>query len=441
MAHQPDSPSAQPPPSPPASAGAAGWDLQPNWKGQQPDQLLSHAAHPQHADPETPPPQPNGPKAQRHRLHVAVWFAAALLVAMASAGGGAAIALTMQRNPPVTIAMPANHAPSASQPTPGTPPGSIEKVAAKVLPSVVELQTRVGGMLAEGSGVVLTTDGLILTNNHVVAAAANAGPLDARRTMTLVTFNDGRTAAFRVVGTDPSTDIAVVRAEHVSGLTPITLGSSAKLRVGQQVVAVGSPLGLEGTVTSGIISAVDRPVHVGGPADQGTYFDAIQTDAAINPGNSGGALVNMNGALIGLNSAVASLGGPDRASGSIGLGFAVPIDQVHRIANELIATGIATHASLGLEVVNDENVHGARVVAVLPGGPASSAGIPTGAVITRADDHIITDSVALVALVRSTPPGKKLSLTFVDPAGATRTTEVTLATQQPVAPRPTIDRA
>ena len=158
-----------------------------------------------------------------------------------------------------------------------------------------------------------------------------------------MTFADGRTAPFTVVGTDPASDIAVVRAEGVSGLTPITLGSSANLRVGQDVVAIGSPLGLEGTVTTGIVSALNRPVAAGGDAsNQNTVLDAIQTDAAINPGNSGGALVNMNGELVGVNSAIATLGGdsPDAQSGSIGLGFAIPVDQAKRIADELIANGI-----------------------------------------------------------------------------------------------------
>ena len=172
-----------------------------------------------------------------------------------------------------------------------------------------------------------------------------------------VTFADGRTAPFTVVGTDPSDDIAVVQAQGVSGLTPIALGSSKDLKVGQNVVAIGSPLGLEGTVTTGIISALDRPVATGDESTgQNSVMNAIQTDAAINPGNSGGALVNMNGELIGVNSAIASLGGggaQDSAgaqSGSIGLGFAIPSDQAKRIADELISTGTATHASLGVQL-------------------------------------------------------------------------------------------
>ena len=206
------------------------------------------------------------------------------------------------------------------QPAASLPAGSVEQVAAKVMPSVVKLQIDTGGQSGEGSGIVLTSDGLILTNNHVVAAAAGAeggraGPMNGGDMRTTVTFSDGQTVPFTVVGTDPAGDIAVVRAQGISGLTPITLGSSADVKVGQDVVAIGSPLGLQGTVTTGIISALDRPVSAGGDSSgQHTVLDAIQTDAAINPGNSGGALVNMNGELIGVNSAIATLGGGEQSS-------------------------------------------------------------------------------------------------------------------------------
>ncbi len=170
----------------------------------------------------------------------------------------------------------------------------------------------------------------------------------------------------------------MVRVQGVSGLTPITLGSSTNLVVGQDVVAVGSPLGLEGTVTSGIISALDRPVAAGGDAqNQNTVLDAIQTDAAINPGNSGGALVNMNGELVGVNSAIATLGGdagPQAQSGSIGLGFAIPVDQAKRIADELIQSGTASHASLGVQVGNDAAIDGAKIVEVTGGGARGGSG-------------------------------------------------------------------
>jgi putative serine protease PepD len=245
-----------------------------------------------------------------------------------------------------------------------------------------------------------------------------------------VTFADGTTTSFQIVGTDPSSDIAVVRAQNASGLTPITVGSSANLRVGQDVVAIGSPLGLEGTVTTGIVSALNRPVAAGGDAkNQNTVLDAIQTDAAINPGNSGGALVNMNGELVGINSAIATLGGdagPDAQGGSIGLGFAIPIDQAKRIADELIQNGSAAHASLGVQVGNDATIDGARIVDVTAGGAAAAAGLPSGVVVTKVDDRVIGSADALVAAVRSKAPGDKVTLTFVDPAGKPQTVDVTL---------------
>jgi putative serine protease PepD len=324
-------------------------------------------------------------------------------------------------------------------PAASLPAGSVEQVAAKVVPSVVKLEVQMGRQSEEGSGVVLSSDGLILTNNHVVSGAGNpdapapvapAAPAAPGGGQTKVTFADGRTAPFTVVGTDPSSDIAVVRAQGVSGLTPITIGSSANLRVGQDVVAVGSPLGLEGTVTTGIISALNRPVAAGGDArNQNTVLDAIQTDAAINPGNSGGALVNMNGELVGINSAIATLGGdagPQAQSGSIGLGFAIPVDQAKRIADELIKNGSAAHASLGVQVGNDAGSDGARIVEVTEGGAAAKAGLPSGVVVTKVDDRVINSADALVAAVRSKAPGDSVTLTYLDQSGKPQTVQVTL---------------
>jgi putative serine protease PepD len=212
---------------------------------------------------------------------------------------------------------------------------SIADVAKKVLPSVVQLRVRTTDGQETGSGVILDSDGLILTNNHVVAAAVEGANSAFHSVATEVSLSDGQTASFTVLGSDPVKDVAVVRAEGLSGLTPIAIGSSADLRVGQTVVAVGSPLGLQGTVTSGIVSALNRPVSTREDG-QRTQYQAIQTDAAINPGNSGGALVNLRGELIGINSASASVGSA-RKSGSIGLGFAIPIDQAKRVADQLIA--------------------------------------------------------------------------------------------------------
>jgi putative serine protease PepD len=296
----------------------------------------------------------------------------------------------------------------------------------------------------EGSGVVLSPDGLILTNNHVVAPAAAGQGQEMPGEMgggqglaTTVTFSDGRTVPFTVVGTDPMGDLAVVRAQGVSGLTPIAFGASKDVKVGENVVAIGSPLGLQGTVTTGIVSALDRPVAAGDESGNGvTVLDALQTDAAINPGNSGGALVNMNGELIGINSAIASMGAGQSSdgggqSGNIGLGFAIPSDEAKRVAHEIISTGTATHGSLGVQLssrAGDGN--GAMVADVVADGPAAEAGLPSGSVITKVDDRVIDGPESLVAAVRSKAPGETVSLSYRDQSGDVQTTRVTLGTAE-----------
>jgi putative serine protease PepD len=314
---------------------------------------------------------------------------------------------------------------AVSQTSAGGTTSSVEQVAAKVLPSVVtlQMQTGTGNQYELGSGVILTADGLIVTNRHVVAVPGD-GPLPSGA---LVTFSDGRTAPFSVIATDAASDIAVVRAQRVSGLTPISSGSSASLRVGERVVAVGSPLGYDGTVTTGIISALHRPVSWSeGLSNQRALLDMIQTDAAINPGNSGGALVNMDGQLIGLNSAIGRVSAtPGQPYGSIGLGFAIPVDQATRIAYELIAKGTASHAILGAQVVSDPATRGAKVTEVTPGGPAAAAGLSGGATIIKIDAQIIDTPGALLAAVASRPPGDKVTLTYLDPSGTARTTQIT----------------
>ena len=398
-------------------------------------------------------------------------MAGAAVVALASGGVGA-VALasysdSSAANSAATAATAA--APTPNQPVAAPPSGSVEQVAAKVMPSVVKLQIKMGQGAEEGSGIVLSPDGLILTNNHVVAAVS--GPdadqassdfggqddqgfpglqglpglgdqpsvgergLPGPNPQATVAFSDGRTVPFTVVGTDPADDIAVVKAEGVSGLTPITMGSSKDLKVGQNVVAIGSPLGLEGTVTTGIVSALDRPVSTGDESTgQHSVMNAIQTDAAINPGNSGGALVNMNGELVGVNSAIASMGGgPGSAgaqSGSIGLGFAIPSDQAKRIADQLVSNGTVTHASLGVALTQDPGAHGAAVADVVANGPAAAAGLPSGVVITKIDDRPIDGADALVAAVRSRAPGDDVTLTYIEASGASHTVRVTLGQAQ-----------
>jgi putative serine protease PepD len=350
----------------------------------------------------------------------------ALTIALVSAGIGGGVA-TLVRPDHSTVATSMSGA-APGQPAANLPAGSVEQVAARVVPSVVKIETVMGRQSEEGSGIIISADGLILTNNHVVAGAKDAAP---GSTVTKVTFANGVTATYKVLGTDPSSDIAVVKADGVSGLTPIAVGSSNGLRVGQDVVAVGSPLGLEGTVTTGIVSALNRPVAAGGdPQNQNTVLDAIQTDAAINPGNSGGALVDMNGQLVGVNSAIATLGGDSgqSQSGSIGLGFAIPVDQAKRIADELIQNGTASHASLGVQVTSDATVDGAKIADVTSGGAAAVAGLPNGVIVTKVDDRVIASRDALVAAVRSRAPGDHVTLTYLDSAGKPQTVQVTLGT-------------
>ncbi|OBG97219.1 serine protease [Mycobacterium sp. E3251] len=387
-----------------------------------------------------PPPGP------QKRSRAGLLTVGALAIAVVSAGIGGAAATAVELGSHTTNGNGRTVIGAPTVPAANMPPGSVEQVASKVVPSVVMLETDLGRQSEEGSGIILSADGLILTNNHVVAAAAGppkgpaapapggppggpGGGPGGPAPKTTVTFADGRTAPFTVLGADPTSDIAVIRVQGVSGLTPISLGSSSDLRVGQPVVAIGSPLGLSGTVTTGIVSALNRPVSTTGESgNQNTVLDAIQTDAAINPGNSGGALVNMNGQLVGVNSAIATLGAdsPDAQSGSIGLGFAIPVDQAKRIADELISSGKASHASLGVQVTNDKGSPGAKVVDVVPGGAASSAGVPKNVIVTKVDDRPISSADALVAAVRSKAPGDKISLTFQDPAGGSRTVPVTL---------------
>ncbi len=312
---------------------------------------------------------------------------------------------------------------SASDTSPA-PAGSVQQVAAKVLPSVVSVVAVAGNAQSEGSGIVLTSSGLILTNEHVIDGASKL----------TVQFNDGTTANATVVGADPTDDLAVIKVSGMSGLTPATLGSSSNLQVGQQVVAVGSPLGLSATVTTGIVSALNRPVRTSQAQSeqaQGTVLNAIQTDAAINPGNSGGPLVDMNGYVIGINSAIAALSsGSNGQSGSIGVGFAIPIDQAHRIAQEIIDTGKASHAVLGASVTDNVDqsrgvTTGAKIADITPNSGAAKAGLQAGDVVTKVGGTLIESADALVATIRSTAPGSKVTVTYLR-GGQPATVDVTL---------------
>lgn len=285
---------------------------------------------------------------------------------------------------------------------PISPPagGSIAAVAAALQPSVVQVNVAGNGAAGTGSGFIIREDGYILTNNHVTANGSDI----------TVTFNDGRTSSARLIGDNPGYDLAVIKVDETD-LPAVTLGSSGALQVGDTAIALGSPLGLQGTVTSGIVSALNRPVTAGGQGEL-AFINAIQTDAAINPGNSGGPLVDGNGAVIGINSAIASLGvGQGGQAGSIGLGFAIPIDTASRIASEIIATGTSETPIIGVSLDRSFTEPGARVAGVTENGPAAAAGLREGDVITELNGVRVVNSTDLIVDVRSLAPGEQVTLT------------------------------
>ena len=305
------------------------------------------------------------------------------------------------------------------------PATSVAAIAAKVLRSVVSVQVDSGSSGGTGSGVVLRSDGYILTNNHVVAEGG---------TIT-VSFTDDSQPDLqaRIVGTDPETDLAVIKVVNAPRLVPATLGTSSDLVVGDPVIAIGSPLGLAGTVTTGIISALNRTVQV--PSESGgtapPLFDAIQTDAAINPGNSGGALVDAAGRVIGINSAIATLGSAsaDTQSGSIGVGFAIPVDEARSIAEQLIRTGRATHPSIGVTARtvggDGSGPRGARIVSDVAGGAAEKAGLRPGDLIVSVAGTPVHSVDQLVVALREHRVGDRVAVTYLR-GGSRRTAEVVL---------------
>lgn len=302
--------------------------------------------------------------------------------------------------------------------------GSVEDVASKVLPSVVSIysMTRSGG--AEGSGSIISPDGYVLTNHHVVAGADQGGRLE-------VTMNDGSRHSATFVASDATTDVGVIKIDDVSDLPFLQFGDSDAAAVGQEVVAVGSPLGLNATVTSGIVSAKNRPVRASQEGGESSLIDAIQTDAAVNPGNSGGPLVDMEGNIIGMNSMIASLsGGSNAEGGSIGLGFAIPSNFAKRMADELINNGKVKHPTLGVKVRAQSDTLGAEIVDVESDSPADKAGLKSGDVVTRVNDRLIESSDALIAATRSQEFGATVTLEVKSRDNEdVRKVEVTLASE------------
>ncbi len=337
-------------------------------------------------------------------------FAVALVTALLAGAGAGYVAGSAGGDNSGNHAAPENalENPSVSNPE-KAPEGSVEQVAASVLPAVVSIEIATASGGAEGSGSIISSDGYVLTNHHVIAdAGSNLAAIQ-------VTLNDGTRHPAKFVASDVNTDIGVLKIEGVDNLPVMQFGDSNDLRVGQQVVAVGSPLGLSATVTSGIVSALNRPVRAAQGGGESSLMDGIQTDAAINPGNSGGPLVDMNGNLIGMNSVIASLStggfGGQSQGGSIGLGFAIPSNFAKRVADQLIQSGQASQPMLGVQVsVAQSDTSGAVVAAVEPGSPAEEAGLREGDKIVKLDDRPIDSADALIAATRSQDFGQRVTL-------------------------------
>jgi putative serine protease PepD len=304
-------------------------------------------------------------------------------------------------------------------------PGSVARVAQEVLPSTVQIIAEFEGVEAgaTGSGFVLDDQGHIITNNHVVAdAAENDGPIE-------IVDQDGNRQNATVVGRSPVYDLAVLHVAGAEDLKPASLGKSRKLRVGEPVVAIGAPLGLSSTVTSGIVSALNRPVTTGNTSDDSSYINAIQTDAAINPGNSGGPLVNLQGQVVGVNSAIATNGGGsvDDEAGNIGVGFAIPVEQVVITANQILENGEAQYPVIGARVQTGgpAEFDGATVDEVLADSPAQDAGLENGDLITHVNGARVTDGIGLIVAIRTHQPGETIEFT-IRRDGDEKTIEVTL---------------
>ncbi len=375
-------------------AGPAGWASQPS--GSYPGPQLPYAAE--------------GPTRPQSAARAKLGFGSVLLVvalALVAGGTGGFMAGQSKVGAGATVV----EVPVVAQTQgPERSPESVAGIAQAVTPSVVSLEVVDGGSYSTGSGFVFSEDGYILTNNHVVAAS------DAARITVLL--SDGSKEAGTVVGSTNDYDLAVVKIER-TGLEPLTLGDSDSVVVGDPVIAVGAPLGLDGTVTTGIVSAMNRPVVAGGDADT-AFINAIQTDAAINPGNSGGPLVNSAGEVIGINSAIAQPPGSAQATGSIGLGFSIPSNQAKRTAAELIETGTATYPLIGVLLDSFYDGEGVMVLrdppegqtAVTPDSAADRAGLQSGDVIVAIDGRPVTAPNELIVSIRAKAPGDAVVLTI-----------------------------
>ena len=297
---------------------------------------------------------------------------------------------------------------------------TVSQIVQNVKPSVVSIKAEGSSGSGTGSGFIYREDGYIVTNNHVAAPAINSGKLT-------VYLEDKTSFVAKLVGRNASYDLAVLKID-ATGLKPVIIGDSNTINVGDLTVAFGSPLGLTGTVTSGIVSAINRPVTAGGAVDQ-SFISAIQTDAAINPGNSGGPLVNGQGQVIGVNSAIATLGNGTQ-SGSIGLGFAIPINQAQRVITEIIESGKSTTPIAGISIDSTYDGVGAKIAEVVADGPAASTDLKVGDIVTKINGEAVEDSTELIVAIRRNNPGDTIVLTVKNTAGNEREVSVVLGSRE-----------
>jgi putative serine protease PepD len=361
-------------------------------------------------------PIPSSEPSRRRGPSTGVFLIVAVVVALLAGALGAGIGVMASGDRTGSVDLGGG---STSTGNKNRDPGSIAGIAQRLVPSVVMIKVSNGTEGGAGTGFIVH-GGYIVTNNHVVAPAVSGGNMQ-------VVFNDGRTTTATIVGHDPTSDIAVIKPGTLGGRKALTLGNSDDLAVGDPVIAIGSPLGLAGTVTTGIVSALNRPVSTSGEGGESSFISAVQTDAAINPGNSGGPLVNAKGEVIGVNSAIATLGsqtlGSDKQqSGSIGLGFAIPSNQVKKVAEQLISGGKATHAVIGACIDMAYQGGGARIATdgsqtcktgtIVAGGPAEKAGLKAGDIITSFDNKPITGSDELIMAIRAKSPGERVQIGY-----------------------------
>ncbi|HSU36704.1 MAG TPA: trypsin-like peptidase domain-containing protein [Propionibacteriaceae bacterium] len=371
-----------------------------------------------------PPVTHYRPAPVKPRRGIGTVIAAATVAAVIGAGAGVGSYATLVADgggaaSPISVST----VPAAQSPVLN---GTVAAAAAKIEPSVVTITVQAGQSGDIGTGVVIDTDGHILTNHHVVEAAGQGGTVT-------VTFDDGTTADAKVVGLSEANDLAVIKVDGARKLTPAVFAKSSALEVGQSVVAAGAPLGLSESVTSGIVSNTARPVRSGSNND--AVYLAVQTDAAINPGNSGGPLVDLNGAVVGINSSIAGTGSQSQGgqSGNIGIGFAIPSDVAVRVAAELIATGTSPNAALGVTVAGSDSAlatsAGVSLQSVTSDGAAAKAGLQAGDVVTKINDFETTTADGLIAATRFYAPGTEISVTYTRGGGAPQTVKVTLGKQ------------